>query len=90
MPGAGKFFASPVAGDGKVYVSDAGNLNVIKAASTDGDAAWNRSARRPSGERAVATPGWSTAESTLRTELCCIAQKQFQNRLRTITRQANW
>ena len=69
MPGAGKFFASPVAGDGKVYIlSDAGNLNVVKAASTNGDAAWEAISSRSFGERAVATPALVDGRIYLRTE----------------------
>lgn len=77
VPGAGKFFASPVAGDGKVYLlSDAGNLNVVKAASTEGDAPWEASSSRSFGERAVATPALIDGRIYLRTEaaLYCVGK----------------
>ncbi len=77
VPGAGKFFASPVAGDGKVYIlSDAGNLNVVKAASTDGDAPWEAISSRSFGERAVATPALVDGRIYLRTEaaLYCLGK----------------
>ena len=62
--GTGSYFASPVAGDGKLYlISDAGVLTVITA-----EGSWSVLASHDFGERTVATPVIHGGSVYIRTE----------------------
>lgn len=71
--GTGAYLASPVAGDGKVYLlSDRGVLTVLKAGGE-----WESLASRDFGERSVATPAVVDGRIYVRTEaaLYCLGRK---------------
>ncbi|MBL9082737.1 MAG: PQQ-binding-like beta-propeller repeat protein [Planctomycetales bacterium] len=78
VPGGGKFFASPVAGDGKIYLaSDKGTLVVVKAADSTKDELWEVLASRDFDERTVATPALVDGRIYFRTEaaLYCLGRR---------------
>jgi outer membrane protein assembly factor BamB len=73
VSGTGAYYASPVAGDGKVYLlSEQGVLTVLKAAGK-----WEVLHSHDFGERSVATPVIDGGQMFLRTEaaLYCFAKK---------------
>ena len=64
IKGTGAYYASPVAGDGKVYVvSDKGVISVLKAGSE-----WEVLSSRDLMERTVATPVVSGGKLFVRSE----------------------
>lgn len=64
LPGGGNYFASPVAGDGKVFfASDKGSLTILQAVGE-----WEVIATRELGERCVATPVVADGRLFIRSE----------------------
>ena len=74
LSGTGKFFSSPIYGDGKIYaVSEVGKLNVITA-----QAKWKQLATVDLGEDAYATPAIANGRIYIRTvnHLYCFGFKE--------------
>ena len=74
LPGAGNYMASPVAGDGKIYMLGVtGTLNVLEAGSK-----WDVLDTRDLAERSVASPVIADGRLYVRTEqaLYCFAAKK--------------
>src|SRR5262249_19796352 len=64
VPGFGNYFASPVAGDGKVYfASESGTVSVVAA-----EPAWRVISSRDFHEKIYATPAFDTDHIYIRTE----------------------
>jgi len=78
MPGAGKFFASPIAADGKVFVLSAeGKLTMLEAGKAADGGKWSVVGTHDLAEKSVATPTIADGKLYVRTDkaLYCLGRR---------------